>query len=138
MQSLAASRGIDFREGSAYGLPFPDATFGLITCIEVIEHLERPFEGLAEVRRVLAPGGFAIITTPVPKASWRLLWWGWTTFGPGKKWKHTPHVADVDLWDGSSTADGLDSMLRRIGMRIEASDRCNLGFIAGARISEVQ
>jgi SAM-dependent methyltransferase len=38
--------------------------FGLITCIEVIEHLYNPGNLLALIGRHLAPGGVALITTP--------------------------------------------------------------------------
>jgi len=40
------------------------ATFGLVTAIEVIEHLESPIGFLRNVGRLLAPGGVAVLTTP--------------------------------------------------------------------------
>ncbi len=46
------------------GLPYGDESFDLIWCSEVIEHLEDPAGALAEFRRVLRPGGEAILTTP--------------------------------------------------------------------------
>lgn len=45
-------------------LPFPDATFDLITTFETIEHLETRREFLAELKRVLSPGGLCILSTP--------------------------------------------------------------------------
>ena len=47
-------------------LPFPNDEFDLINCMEVIEHIHHE-EGrriLADIRRVLKPGGFLIISTP--------------------------------------------------------------------------
>lgn len=38
--------------------------FGLVTAIEVIEHVESPIGFLRNVGRLLAPGGIAVLTTP--------------------------------------------------------------------------
>ena len=40
------------------------ALFGLVTAIEVIEHVESPIGFLRNVGRLLAPGGVAVLTTP--------------------------------------------------------------------------
>jgi SAM-dependent methyltransferase len=45
-------------------LPFNDSTFDLVTCTEVIEHLEHYRETIREMYRVLKPGGTLVITTP--------------------------------------------------------------------------
>lgn len=45
-------------------LPFPDDHFDLIWSSEVIEHLDNPAFSLRELRRVTAPGGEIIMTTP--------------------------------------------------------------------------
>lgn len=39
-------------------LPFEDASFDLVYCKQVLEHVERPHELLTEVARVLEPGGW--------------------------------------------------------------------------------
>jgi len=46
------------------GLPFPDARFDLVTCTEVIEHLEYYRRCLRETWRVLKPGGIFVLSTP--------------------------------------------------------------------------
>ncbi|BET69634.1 hypothetical protein ASA1KI_45520 [Opitutales bacterium ASA1] len=46
------------------GLPFPDGTFDLIWCSEVIEHLESPSAFVTEAHRVLKDDGLLIVTTP--------------------------------------------------------------------------
>ena len=38
--------------------------FGLVTAIEVIEHVESPIGFMRNVGRLLAPGGVAVLTTP--------------------------------------------------------------------------
>ena len=53
-----------FERGSCSSLPHPEASFDLVVAFEVIEHLENWRELLAEARRVLAPGGRFIVSTP--------------------------------------------------------------------------
>ena len=45
-------------------LPFADGSLNAITCIEGIEHLERPFDFVRECGRVLRDDGCLILTTP--------------------------------------------------------------------------
>lgn len=45
-------------------LPFADASFDYVLCMEVIEHVPNQKHLMAEIARVLKPGGRAIVTTP--------------------------------------------------------------------------
>ncbi len=45
-------------------LPYADASFDVVWCSEVIEHLADPAFSLGEMRRVLKPGGTLVVTTP--------------------------------------------------------------------------
>jgi SAM-dependent methyltransferase len=45
-------------------LPYADAQFDVVTCSEVIEHLENFRALLREAHRVLKPGGVLVLTTP--------------------------------------------------------------------------
>jgi 2-polyprenyl-3-methyl-5-hydroxy-6-metoxy-1,4-benzoquinol methylase len=49
---------------SAEDLPFPDGSFGVIVIKHVVEHLPHPEKGIAELGRVMAPGGTLILATP--------------------------------------------------------------------------
>ena len=55
---------LQFERGSCMALPHADASFDLVVAFEVIEHLEKWREFLLEVRRVMAPGGQFIVSTP--------------------------------------------------------------------------
>lgn len=43
-------------------LPFTDASFQVITCWDVVEHVQDPAQLLRELARVLVPGGTAFVT----------------------------------------------------------------------------
>ena len=53
-------------------LPFDDGMFDAVTCLESLEFLPRPVEALAEMVRVLAPGGVLFVTNRVGREA-RLL-----------------------------------------------------------------
>ena len=68
---LARARGIaDVRVGRLEQLPWPSATFDLITCLDVIEHVADDRLALAELHRVCRPGGFMLVTVPAYQALW--------------------------------------------------------------------
>lgn len=50
-------RAVDLREGDAQRLPFPDASFDTVLCALVLCSIPDPAAAIAEMRRVLVPGG---------------------------------------------------------------------------------
>jgi 2-polyprenyl-3-methyl-5-hydroxy-6-metoxy-1,4-benzoquinol methylase len=56
--------GLSFAVGDACRLPFDDANFDTVVSFETIEHLAEIPQHLGEVRRVLAPGGVYMVSTP--------------------------------------------------------------------------
>ncbi len=44
--------------------PVADSSFDAVVCSQVLEHIFTPAEFLAEIRRVLRPGGVLVLTTP--------------------------------------------------------------------------
>lgn len=54
----------------AEAIAFADDSFDVAVCCDVIEHLEDDQAGLAEVLRILRPGGIAVITVPAYKWLW--------------------------------------------------------------------
>ncbi|MCY3720274.1 MAG: class I SAM-dependent methyltransferase [Anaerolineaceae bacterium] len=61
----------------ALSLPFEDESFDVVTCLEALEFMSRPGGVLAEMLRVLRPGGLLFISNRVNA---RLM--------PGKTWDH--------------------------------------------------
>ena len=53
-----------FVEGSCLAMPLPEAAFDLVVSFEVIEHLADWKAFLGECKRVLAPGGVLLLSTP--------------------------------------------------------------------------
>lgn len=53
----AATENVTFQQGSVYELPFADGEFDAAFAHSMLETLERPVDALAELRRVLRPGG---------------------------------------------------------------------------------
>ncbi|HEX8950291.1 MAG TPA: class I SAM-dependent methyltransferase [Polyangia bacterium] len=50
--------------GDAMVLPFADGAFDRVYCSEVLEHVLEPEAVVREMRRVLAPSGFAVVSVP--------------------------------------------------------------------------
>jgi SAM-dependent methyltransferase len=75
-RALKATPGIDYVSSDFAGefvadrhydltrLDVPDASVDLITCFHVLEHIVEDQAAMAELHRVLAPGGAALIQTP--------------------------------------------------------------------------
>ena len=64
----------DFLRASALQMPFADASFDVVVCSEVLEHIHDYRGVLAEIHRVLKPGGRFVASVP---RAWpeRLCWW---------------------------------------------------------------
>ncbi len=56
--------GVDFQVGSIEQLPLPDGCFDQVICMAVLEYLQSPDRALAEIARILRPGGMGLITVP--------------------------------------------------------------------------
>jgi ubiquinone/menaquinone biosynthesis C-methylase UbiE len=77
---------VDVANLSTQPLPYGDNSFGLVTCTEVVEHLENYRALVREIGRVLEPGGLVVLSTPNIlnlQSRLRFLWFGfWNLFGP--------------------------------------------------------
>ena len=56
--------GVELKVGDVSRLDFDDDTFDAVVCFEVIEHIDDRASALDEFRRVLAPGGLLVLSSP--------------------------------------------------------------------------
>ena len=56
-------RSIDYDVGVGEDLPYPDAGFDAVVCVDVLEHVQDLSRVLAEVARTLRPGGLFLFDT---------------------------------------------------------------------------
>lgn len=64
---------LDVREGNAMALPFDDGSFDLVLSQEMLQFVPDRPKALAEIRRVLAPGGRVFLSTWRPRAENELI-----------------------------------------------------------------
>ena len=55
---------VELLQGSADQLPFDDATFDVVLCTEVLEHVVEPARVVRELMRVAAPGARVVVSIP--------------------------------------------------------------------------
>ena len=64
----AETRGVDDVEFKVCGqkdIPYPDGSFDIVLSHDVLEHVEDPRISIAEIRRVLRPGGLSVNVFPL-------------------------------------------------------------------------
>lgn len=77
---------------SADAIPLPDASFDVVVLTQVLEHVRRPAVVIAEIARVLAPGGRLLATVPFV---WEL------HEEPHDYWRFTPYALAALLDDAN-------------------------------------
>jgi ubiquinone/menaquinone biosynthesis C-methylase UbiE len=85
-----AGRGLaaELVEGDVRAIPFPDASFDVVVDFGTCFHISRPEQALAEITRVLAPGGWFVYETPVSQ----LLSHPVRSFGRRLPWRSAPSL----------------------------------------------
>ena len=101
-------------------LDLPDAAFGAIICSHVLEHVDRDRDALAELRRVVAPGGWVLLMVPQDLARAE------TLRGPGDRRPRTARRAAYWQHDhvrlyGRDFADRVAR--RRVRRRVDRDER---------------
>lgn len=67
---VARGRGLPVIRADARRLPLPPAGLGLVVAFDILEHLDEDHLAAAEIRRVLRPGGTALIAVPADRRLW--------------------------------------------------------------------
>lgn len=79
--------------GSALALPFADGVFDVVAAFDVVEHCQPEQQAVAEIARVLAPGGRLLLSVPAYQ-------WAWTDFdeenGHYRRYTRSRAVAAVE------------------------------------------
>jgi 2-polyprenyl-6-hydroxyphenyl methylase/3-demethylubiquinone-9 3-methyltransferase len=92
------------------GLPFADGSFAAAWCSEVLEHLFDVHAALAELNRVLQPGGLLVLTTPYHGLAKNLI----ITL-KGFDAHYNPYLSHIRFF----TRRSLTGCVERAGFRVE-------------------
>ncbi|KAF7724044.1 hypothetical protein EC973_001420 [Apophysomyces ossiformis] len=52
---------VEFQVGDIHALDFPDNTFDIVHCHQVLQHIANPIQALREMKRVAKPGGIVAV-----------------------------------------------------------------------------
>ena len=76
-QATRLGRRADLRQGDAQALPFPDGSFDTVVCTISLCSIPDDRQAVAEMKRVLRPGGRLLLLDHVPSTvrAWRGLQW---------------------------------------------------------------
>ena len=106
------ARGLaEVKQGAAESLPFADASFDLVTGLDVVEHLDDDIAGLSEMRRVLRPDGRAVLFVPAFMFLWGV-------------------QDDISHHRRRYTLTELTQRLRDAGLTVERASYANITFFA--------
>ena len=76
-----SNKGVAFKVGDVYALPFADNFFDAVIVEDVFEHLQKPYEALDELSRVVKHGGILSAFIPLEGSVFSLHYWfsklGW-------------------------------------------------------------
>ena len=117
--------------GSIDAIPAGDASFDVVLCLQVLEHVPDPAAAIRELRRVVRPGGRVLASThgvypfhPNPDDLWR-----WTHQGLERAFRTNAEWTSVTVRPGAGTAattamlvaHGVDLLAKRAHVRPAAA-----------------
>lgn len=123
--------------GPIEALPVEDASFDVVLCAQVLEHVDDPAQGVRELARATRPGGRVLLSThgtyvfhPAPVDHWR-----WTHTGLERLLRENGDWASVRVTPGAGTAASL-AMLNAIYVE-HVLRRTPLRFLRGGAVSAI-
>src|SRR6185312_16397985 len=103
---------IDYRSGIGEAIPFSDASFPVVLCCDVLEHVADLEQVIAEISRVLTPGGVFLYDTINRTALSK-----WIVIKVTQEWRATRFVpANLHDWDRFIKPAELGAAMSRHGM----------------------
>lgn len=118
---------LKFMVADAHSLPFPDDSFDVIVCTEVLEHVLKPEQVISEIKRVLRPNGIAIVEMDSGNFLFRAVWYWWTHLKKGV-WRNS-HIH-------SFSTKKLEKMLRKGGVIIAKKRVFNLSMAVAFQLKK--
>ena len=117
--AFCRARGLEkVKQGEAERLPYEDKRFDLVTALDVVEHLDDDVAGLEEIRRVLRPGGYALLFVPAFMFLWGV-------------------QDDVSHHRRRYTLAGLRRAVNDAGLEVERATYANISFFAPILLGRV-
>jgi 2-polyprenyl-6-hydroxyphenyl methylase/3-demethylubiquinone-9 3-methyltransferase len=103
---------IDYEEGRAEAIPFSDSSFDLVSCCDVLEHVDDINKTISEIARVLRPGGlFFYDTINRTVVSWLVM------IKMAQDWKYTAWEApNTHEWKRFVKPSKLASIMKANGL----------------------
>jgi SAM-dependent methyltransferase len=93
-------------------LPMDDASFDVVVCVHVLEHITDDTAAMGEIYRVLKPGGWALVNVPLDRA--RPTYEDFTITTPGARRTAFGEATHVRIY-GTDLVDRLES----VGFQVE-------------------
>jgi SAM-dependent methyltransferase len=113
---LARQKGLDVRSGCLEDQSFEPGAFDVVTLLDVLEHVRDPRMLLAEVHRILAPGGIVVVNTPnADSLAARILGQYWHLIKPPE------HLHYFNRYN-------LQKLMLDLGLTLEASEHLHKRF----------
>lgn len=110
-----------FCAGDANALPFAPESFDIVTCLNLLEHVESPVRLLREVYRALRPGGHVILSTP---SRWRVENLVRALRGQSPSFMSVSHVTEYSVGQ-------VEEFLRWSGLMLRAVDSPSISAQTG-------